>query len=78
MDKQTADIILQLLTALTNWSHDHWMKLHAMERVLEQHPQMKMQYQQEMMRVRQSPAAQTNFQSSEAALNNLRAKLLRD
>jgi hypothetical protein len=34
MDKETANIILQLFGALTTWSQDHWAKLHALEEML--------------------------------------------
>ena len=78
MEKETADIIIQLFTALTNWSQDHWAKLHALEWVLELHPEMRQEYQQALARIRAGGAAQTNSQSASAALDNLRANLLRD
>lgn len=78
MEKDTADKILQLLTALTNWSHDHWAKLHALESMLELHPEMRQEYQQALTRIRAGGAAQTNSQSTSAALDSLRSKLLRD
>ena len=78
MEKETADLILQLFVALTNWSQDHWEKLWALEKMLDSHPEMWKEYQQKLNLVRQSGAAQTNRQSIETALNNLRSKLLGD
>lgn len=78
MEKDTSDLILQLFGALTNWSQDHWEKLWAFEKMLDSHPEMWNEYQQKLNLVRQSGAAQTNRQSVEAALNNLRSKLLRE
>ncbi len=78
MEKETADLILQLFTALTNWNQDHWEKLWALEKMLDSHPDLLSEYQRKLNLVRQTGAAQTNRLSTSTVLDNLRAKLLRE
>ena len=78
MEKDTADLILQLFTALTSWSQDHWEKLWALEKMLDSHPELASEYQRKLNLVRQTGAAQTNRLSASNALDNLRAKLGRE
>jgi hypothetical protein len=78
MDKQTVDLVLQLLGDLTGKSQQHEEKLYALERLLDSYPEMRKNYQEQLDYARKSRSSEMNRESAIRGLDNLRAKLLRD
>jgi hypothetical protein len=78
MEKEPVTLILQVLQALTTHMQEYWLKITAMERILNGHPDLKQQYEQELRYLRSDPAVQTNHLSSAEILEALRTELLRN
>jgi hypothetical protein len=78
MDNRTADLLIQLLQALSTGYLNTLDKLYALEHMLDSQPETKAEYQRHLDFVRESRATQTNRESLSAVLDKLRAKLLQD
>jgi hypothetical protein len=78
MEQETVRMLIQVLGALTNHTQEYWLKITAMERVLDSHPEVKAEFDYQVGRLENDPAVRTNREASEAALDTLRARLLRD
>jgi hypothetical protein len=78
MEKETVDLILQLLGTLAGNIQQHDEKLIALERLLNDFPDMMWDtYQKHLASVQNSGDSEMNRESTLKALDDLRAKLLR-
>jgi hypothetical protein len=78
MEKETVRLLIQVLQILTSHTQEYWVKISAMERMLNSHPELKAEFQSQVRSLQNDPAVKTNHESSSGVLDRLRVMLLQD
>ena len=78
MQPETAQLVIEVLQAVTRQTQDCAFKLGAMEEVLQRHPEVLAEYDKCLHERRNDPSTAGIRQESAETLRALRAQLLRD
>ena len=78
MKPETAQLMIEVLQALTHETQDYALKLAAMEEVLQHHPEVQKEYQKCLHERRNDPSTAGIRQENAEILKALRSQLLRD
>jgi len=75
MNKDAADQLTNLLTAMAHYSREAALKLKALERIAQERPVVFHDYEKYLEDIRSSPEAQKSHEDTEEALDKLRQAL---
>jgi hypothetical protein len=78
MERDTINLLIGTLQLIGNRIQEFSTKIMALERVLENHPEIKAEYDHQLDKLYHDPATMINQSSSIERFEELRAQLLRD